>query len=172
MNIVRNRWIPVNERMPIENNSIFAVYKGTDKWKDFMFEKKSEKVIVTVVLSDGSCVTQIAKTIDGKWKPDNSLFLDKEVKAWMPLPEPWKGERMEQEKSTVMMGEAERIKVSSLDIIVTMIDQVPYYEIKYKEIGESHYNIGYSSYELANVLAWKDEYFELVENGGKVDGEA
>lgn len=172
MNIVRNRWIPVNERMPIEYNSIFAVYKGTDKWKDFMFEKESENVIVTFVLSDGSRVTEIAKTLDGKWKPDNSLFLDKEVKAWMPLPEPWKGERMGQEKSTVMMGETERIKVSSLDIIVTMIGQVPYYEIKYKEIGESHYNIGYSSYELANVLAWKDEYFELVENGGKVDGEA
>ncbi len=78
---------------------------------------------------------------------------------------------MEQEKSTGMMGEAERIKVSSLDIIVTMIDQVPYYEIKYKELGENHYNIGYSSYELSNVLAWKDEYFELVENGGKADGE-
>nr|DAI20897.1 MAG TPA: hypothetical protein [Bacteriophage sp.] len=77
---------------------------------------------------------------------------------------------MGQEKSTVMMGEAERIKVSSLDIIVTMIDQVPYYEIKYKELGKNHYNIGYSSYELANVLAWKDEYFELVENGGKADG--
>lgn len=62
-----------------------------------------------------------------------------------------------------MMGEAERIKVSSLDIIVTMIDQVPYYEIKYKKIGESHYNIGYSSYELSNVLAWKDNCFELCD---------
>ncbi len=60
--------------------------------------------------------------------------------------------------------EAELIKVSSLDIIVTMIDKIPYYEIKYKKIGESHYTIGYSSYELANVLTWKDECFELVEN--------
>ena len=92
MQIVRNGWIPVTERMPIEYDSIFAVYKGTDKWKDFMFEKKSEKVIVTVVLSNGSCVIQIAKTIDGKWELDNSLFLYKEVKSWMPLPEPWKGE--------------------------------------------------------------------------------
>lgn len=92
MQIVRNRWIPVNERMPIEHNSIFAVYKGTDKWKDFMFEKESEKVIATFVLSDGSRITEIANTLDGKWKPDNSLFLDKEVIAWMPLPEPCKGE--------------------------------------------------------------------------------
>lgn len=58
----------------------------------------------------------------------------------------------------------ERIKVSDLNIIVTMIDKIPYYEIKYKEIGKSYYNIGYSSYELANVLGWKDDYFELVEN--------
>ena len=60
-----------------------------------------------------------------------------------------------------MMGETERIKVSSLDIIVTMIDQVPYYEIKYKELGKNHYNIGYSSYELANVLAECEQVSEV-----------
>ena len=98
MQIVRNRWIPVTERMPIEHDSIFAVHKGTDKWKDFMFEKESQKVIVTVVLSDGSRGTQIARTIDGKWKLDNFLFEDKEVKAWMPLPEPWE-ELSEMEES-------------------------------------------------------------------------
>lgn len=167
---VQTRWIPVSERLPEERDSIFAKLKGTDKWKNYMFEKTSTKVIVTICINDGSHIVTTAHTIDGRWKTD--IFINGgEVIAWMPLPEPWKGERMGQEKSTVMMGETERIKVSSLDIIVTMIGQVPYYEIKYKEIGESHYNIGYSSYELANVLAWKDECFELVENGGKVDGE-
>ena len=58
--------------------------------------------------------------------------------------------------------ENERIKVSSLDIIVTMMDEKPYYEIKYKEIGESYHHIGYSSYELHNVLKWKNECFEIV----------
>lgn len=58
--------------------------------------------------------------------------------------------------------ENERIKVSSLDIIVTMMDEKPYYEIKYKEIGESYHHIGYSSYELSNVLKWKKECFEVV----------
>lgn len=58
--------------------------------------------------------------------------------------------------------ENERIKVSSLDIIVTMMDEKPYYEIKYKEIGESYHHIGYSSYELSNVLKWKKECFEIV----------
>ncbi|MCI5919064.1 MAG: hypothetical protein MRZ75_07075 [Roseburia sp.] len=56
----------------------------------------------------------------------------------------------------------ERIKVSCLDIIATMIGKKPYYEIKYKEIGEDYYHVGYSSYKLENVLAWKDECFEIV----------
>ena len=59
-------------------------------------------------------------------------------------------------------SKTERIKVSCLDIIVTMIEKKPYYEIKYKEIGEDYYHVGYSSYKLENVLAWKDECFEIV----------
>ena len=43
-----------------------------------------------------------------------------------------------------------------------MIGKKPYYEIKYKEIGEDYYHVGYSSYKLENVLAWKDECFEIV----------
>lgn len=59
--------------------------------------------------------------------------------------------------------ENERMKVSHLDIIVTMIDKKPYYEIKYKEIGSNHYSVGYRSYKLENVLSWRDECFEVVE---------
>ena len=59
--------------------------------------------------------------------------------------------------------ENERMKVSHLDIIVTMIDKKPYYEIKYKEIGSNHYSVGYISYKLENVLSWRDECFEVVE---------
>lgn len=59
-------------------------------------------------------------------------------------------------------SKTERIKVSCLDIIVTMIGKKPYYKIKYKEIGEDYYHVGYSSYKLENVLAWKDECFEIV----------
>ena len=39
-------------------------------------------------------------------------------------------------------SKTERIKVSCLDIIVTMIEKKPYYEIKYKEIGEDYYHVG------------------------------
>lgn len=65
-------------------------------------------------------------------------------------------------KSMAKKPKGERIKVSDLEIIVTMMDKDPYYEIKYKEIGENHYNVGYSSYKLENVLALRDECFEIM----------
>lgn len=59
-------------------------------------------------------------------------------------------------------GKNEKIKVSELDIIVTGTKENPYFEIKYKRVGEEDYNIGYSSYDLNNVFDWKEECFELV----------
>ena len=56
-----------------------------------------------------------------------------------------------------------KIKVTSLEIIVTGTKDKPYFEIKYKKVGEEHYHIGYSSYDLNNVLDWKEDCFELVE---------
>ena len=56
----------------------------------------------------------------------------------------------------------EKIKVTSLEIIVTGTKDKPYFEIKYKEVGKEDYNIGYSSYELDKVFSWKEECFEIV----------
>ena len=56
----------------------------------------------------------------------------------------------------------DKIKVTSLEIIVTGKREKPYYEIKYKEVGKQDYKIGYSSYDLNNVFAWRDEFFEIV----------
>lgn len=56
----------------------------------------------------------------------------------------------------------EKLKVTSLEIIVTGTNDKPYFEIKYKEIGKEYYNIGYSSYYLNKVFAWKEKYFEIV----------
>ena len=57
----------------------------------------------------------------------------------------------------------EKVKVTSLEIIVTGTKDKPYFEIKYKEVGKEDYYIGYSSYDLNNVFEWKEECFELVE---------
>jgi len=65
--------------------------------------------------------------------------------------------------------DVEKTKVESLDIIVTMMEDKPYYEIKYKEVGSDHFCIGYSSYRLDYVLEWKKQYFELVEREAGAD---
>lgn len=65
--------------------------------------------------------------------------------------------------------DVKKTKVESLDIIVTMMEDKPYYEIKYKEVGSDHFCIGYSSYRLDYVLEWKKQYFELVEREAGAD---
>jgi hypothetical protein len=57
-----------------------------------------------------------------------------------------------------------KVKVNSLEIIVRMIDNTPYYEVKYREIDKKDYFIGYSSYSLKIVLGFIDECFEIVES--------
>lgn len=56
----------------------------------------------------------------------------------------------------------EKIKVTSLEIIVKGTKDKPYFEIKYKEVNKEYFNIGYGSYDLNNVFVWKDECFEIV----------
>lgn len=54
-------------------------------------------------------------------------------------------------------------KVTELELIFRMIGERPYYEIKYKKVGEDFYHIGYSSYDAETVLMYKEKYFEIVE---------
>ena len=61
------------------------------------------------------------------------------------------------EKTNIGMAE-----VNSLEIVVRMINNKPYYEVKYKEVGRDDYCIGYSSYNLKVVLGYIDTYFEIV----------
>lgn len=56
----------------------------------------------------------------------------------------------------------EKVKVTSAEIIVTGKKEKPYFEIKYKEVGSKHYNIGYSSYDLDMVFNYRDECLEVV----------
>lgn len=86
-----SEWIPCSERMPEEHDSMFAKYKGTDKWNDAMFEKISDNVNVTVEFEDGKRETMTLHTCDGKWMTDirNVKF---EVVVWQPLPVPYNRE--------------------------------------------------------------------------------
>ena len=82
-------WIPCEARMPEERDSIFAQFKGTDKWKNSMFERMSEFVNATVEFEDGTRMVKTLHTVDGKWHM-GSGFLKYKVIAWKPLPAPFR----------------------------------------------------------------------------------
>lgn len=90
-----NGWIPCEIEMPKEHDSIFARYKGTDRWNNGMFEKVSDEVNVTAIDNKGNRSVTHARVIDGEW----SCYLMRDnrshrIIAWQPLPEPYhqKGE--------------------------------------------------------------------------------
>lgn len=55
-----------------------------------------------------------------------------------------------------------KTKVTDIEQIFEIIDDKPYYSLKYKKVGEDYYHIGYSSYDFHNVLQWERECFELA----------
>lgn len=59
------------------------------------------------------------------------------------------------------MEKVEKEKVTSAEIISREIDGKPYYEIKFKKVGEDEYTIGYSSFKLDYVIKWLNDYFAL-----------
>lgn len=91
LEIAKHRWIPVSERLPEEHDSIFAKFKGTDKWSNAMFERASDDVNITYEFEDGTRKTATSYTIDGEWKLEHRITKRKVI-AWQPLPAPYKGE--------------------------------------------------------------------------------
>ena len=85
---LESKWIPVSERLPEERDSIFAKLYGTEKWRNAMFRKISNTVIITVEFKDGTRQTAPCYTIDGEW--NQSMKGMGKALAWMPLPEPYK----------------------------------------------------------------------------------
>jgi hypothetical protein len=86
-----NKWIPVEERLPEEQDSIFAQLYGTEKWNDVMFRKTSDEVLVTYLASAklNVTLTGTAHTNDGEWKSDVIRTLGYKVIAWMKYPDPY-----------------------------------------------------------------------------------
>lgn len=66
-------------------------------------------------------------------------------------------------ESKISEKDVRKEKVSSAEIIVTGTADKPYYEIKYYDLSDRKYHIGYSSYDLGNVFGWLKECFEIVE---------
>ena len=62
------RWIPCAEQMPPERETIFAKFRGTDKWKPAMFERMSEDVRIVAEYPDGFRRVYHSHTIDGQWE--------------------------------------------------------------------------------------------------------
>lgn len=56
-----------------------------------------------------------------------------------------------------------KIKVIEPQIVVRGTVDKPYYEICYYEIAKKEWCIGYSSYDLKNVVGWLNECFEVIE---------
>ena len=84
-------WISVTERMPDEHESLFARYKGTDKWFNGMFMTISDLVIVCAEYENGERIVKTANTTEGIWKVKDSFYPCR-VTHWMPFPQPPKGE--------------------------------------------------------------------------------
>lgn len=60
-------------------------------------------------------------------------------------------------------------KVKSAEIVVRKTDKKPYYEIKYFDLSDNEYHIGYGSYKLEYVFEWLEQCFEIVEKNTNAD---
>ena len=59
-------------------------------------------------------------------------------------------------------NKVDKIKVTSAEIVVHGNTEKPYYEIKYYDLKDNAWHIGYSSYDLNFVFQWLDECFEIA----------
>ena len=84
-------WVSVKDRLPDEHESLFARYKGTDKWRNAMFTTISDRVIVCAEYENGKRIVKTANTVDGVWKVKD-IFCPCKITHWMPFPHPPKGE--------------------------------------------------------------------------------
>lgn len=79
-------WIKCEDKMPKERDSIFAKFKGTDKYRNPMFEKSSEDVRIVEEFEDGTRRVHHSYTVDGKWDIEKKTP-KRTVTHWMPNPE-------------------------------------------------------------------------------------
>lgn len=54
----------------------------------------------------------------------------------------------------------EKIKVTEAEVVVRRTNVGFYFGIKYKEVGEEHYTVGFGSCNIHVVFNWLDKCFE------------
>ena len=83
-----SRWIPCSEQMPPERETIFAKFRGTDKWKPAMFERMSEDVRIVAEYPDGYRRVHHSYTVDGQWEIERKTAPGARAKVlfWMKNP--------------------------------------------------------------------------------------
>lgn len=86
--VVRKQgWIPVSDRLHQEHDTIFAKLKGTDKWRDAMFEKQSEDVLVVFRFENGTRRVGHSYTVDGVWECEKpNRYPKRTVTHWCENP--------------------------------------------------------------------------------------
>lgn len=83
----RYDWISVEERLPIEHDSIFKKLIDNEKWRAGMFKTLSDDVIVAAKFADGTRKTGVTHTKEGIWTGLPSIGCPI-VTHWMPMPKP------------------------------------------------------------------------------------
>jgi hypothetical protein len=69
------------------------------------------------------------------------------------------------ELDTTKAKEAPKTKVSRADIVVEGTPEKPYFCIHYQELDKDYVTIGFGSYRLDYVFAWRDQYLEVIDKG-------
>lgn len=80
-------WISVDDRLPIEHDSIFKKFIDAENWRAGLFKTLSDDVIVAVKFADGTKKTGVTYTKDGVWAGLPSIGCPI-VTHWLPMPEP------------------------------------------------------------------------------------
>lgn len=70
---------------------------------------------------------------------------------------------MEATKNQCGDMEVEKIKVTEAEVVVRRTNLSYYFEIKYKEVGNEYYSVGFGSYNIHVVFQYLDKYLEYEE---------
>lgn len=80
-----NRWVSCSEKMPDERDAGILKALGINK--------RSDPVLATIEIK-GERIVDVVMTYDGEWHWDKKYaFPDKEIIAWMPFPDVYKGDK-------------------------------------------------------------------------------